>query len=403
MSIKIVPFEELSVADLIVDAIYESGPTGNMRHETLSKLLRCGNRGGFRKVGNHNSLGYVVLYSTLENRDWPDYLDSITGLFTYYGDNKKPGHELHDTARGGNKLLADVFSKIHSSSSQRNEVPPFFIFTKAHGYTPQAVQFRGLAVPGASGVSSTDDLVAIWKSYQGQRFQNYKSLFTILRTSKIPRVWLDEILSGNLLSENCPEEWVVWVHHGQYSPLHAEPTIKIRSLEEQLPQTDLEKEILFCVYEYFKDDYSGFESFSALVAGLLDSRVVVDQVTRRSVDGGRDALGRYRLGLESDPVYVDFALEAKCYCPGHNESPLNTVGVRETSRLISRLRHRQFGILVTTSAVARQAYEEIREDSHPVIIISGRDIAQLLVNKGYNSHVALSNWLELIFPKKLKS
>jgi len=53
------------------------------------------------------------------------------------------------------------------------------------------------------------------------------------------------------------------------------------------------------------------------------------------------------LGPASDPVAVEFALEAKCYAANHG------VGVRETSRLIFRLRHRQFGVLVTTSYLAR--------------------------------------------------
>ena len=57
--------------------------------------------------------------------------------------------------------------------------------------------------------------------------------------------------------------------------------------------------------------------------------------------------------------WQSFALEAKCYAPGHG------VGVRETSRLISRLRYRQFGVLVTTSHLDSQAYQEIREDGHP--------------------------------------
>jgi Restriction endonuclease len=43
------------------------------------------------------------------------------------------------------------------------------------------------------------------------------------------------------------------------------------------------------------------------------------------------------------------------------------VGVKELSRLISRLRHRQFGILVTTSYLGHQAYEELRSDRHPVL------------------------------------
>jgi hypothetical protein len=77
-------------------------------------------------------------------------------------------------------------------------------------------------------------------------------------------------------------------------------------------------------------------------------------VTRPSVDGGRDAIGKYRVGPISDPISLDFALEAKCYGPN------NGVGVKELSRLISRLRHREFGILVTTSFVSQQAYQELR-------------------------------------------
>jgi hypothetical protein len=51
--------------------------------------------------------------------------------------------------------------------------------------------------------------------------------------------------------------------------------------------------------------------------------------TRASIDGGRDAIGRYVLGLDDDLVYVEFALEAKCYSPGMGGTEVNTVGVRE--------------------------------------------------------------------------
>ena len=78
-------------------------------------------------------------------------------------------------------------------------------------------------------------------------------------------------------------------------------------------------------------------------------------------DGGRDAVGEYLLGPHADPVAVEFALEAKCY------APTTGVGVRETSRLISRLRHRQFGVLLTTSHLDAQAHREIREDGHRLL------------------------------------
>jgi len=65
------------------------------------------------------------------------------------------------------------------------------------------------------------------------------------------------------------------------------------------------------------------------------------------------------------------------------------VGVRETSRLISRLRHRQFGVLVTTSHLDNQACKEIREDGRPVVVLAGRDITDILKKSGLNSTTGL--------------
>jgi hypothetical protein len=55
------------------------------------------------------------------------------------------------------------------------------------------------------------------------------------------------------------------------------------------------------------------------------------------------------VGPLADRIALDFALEAKYHAPE------NGVGVKELSRLISRLRRRQFGILVTTSFLGHQA------------------------------------------------
>lgn len=131
---------------------------------------------------------------------------------------------------------------------------------------------------------------------------------------------------------------------------------------------------------------------------MLDGRVILDEITRGVVDGGRDAVGRYLLGLGDDPVYAEFSLEAKCYRPPTNGQRPTSVGVKEVSRLISRIRHRQFGVLVTTSVIARQAYQEVREDRHPIIFICGRDIAQILVDNGYNSPELVQTLLANEFP-----
>jgi hypothetical protein len=95
---------------------------------------------------------------------------------------------------------------------------------------------------------------------------------------------------------------------------------------------------------------------------------------------------------------VDSAREAKCYSPGIEGTEANTVSVREISRLISRLRHRQFGVLITTSAIGRQGYEEVREDRHPIVFIAGKDIIEILIQNGHNSPEIVEAWLLTEFP-----
>lgn len=378
---------DLLKANLIVDAVYESSADGQLSGEPISKLLPgSGNMGGFRVSGRGDRKNWVVLFTTGEDRDWTDSLDLNTGKFIYFGDNKTPGHELHDTRAGGNKVLRHAFARLHDDTEPRADVSPFFIFKKHHTKNgARSVQFKGLAVPGFQGLSATEDLVAVWKSSDGQRFQNYRSTFTILDSPVVPRAWIADLVAGNPNTSNAPKAWREWVATGTYSPLIAEPTTVIRTAEQQTPDTPLKASILESVWTHFQDTPIAFEAFAARIYQMTDSRVVIDEITRGTIDGGRDAIGRYLLGLADDPVYAEFSLEAKCYRPPLSGVTPNTVGVKEVSRLISRIRHRQFGVLVTTSLIARQAYEEVREDRHPILFISGRDIAEILITNGFNT------------------
>ncbi|QTP56321.1 restriction endonuclease [Billgrantia sulfidoxydans] len=393
---RVVPHGVLSSCDLIVDAVYESTHDGQLAGEPISKLLPgTGNMGGFRMAGRGQVRNWVVLYTTGHDSDWPDTLDPSTGLFTYYGDNKRPGHELHDTRKGGNALLRHAFDLVHGDQAPRAGVPPFFVFRKhptEHG--ARSVQFRGLAVPGFPGLSATEDLLGIWKSAEGQRFQNYRAHFTILDVPMVERRWLNDLATGDALTEHAPHAWREWVTKGHYLPLTAEPTTTIRSVAQQTVDTKIKADILTAVWGHFNATPHAFEAFAARVYQMTDTRVVVDEITRGVVDGGRDAVGRYSLGLMSDPVHAEFSLEAKCYRPPvvGDSSPV-TVGVKDVARLISRIRHRQFGVLVTTSVVSKQAYEEVREDRHPIIFISGRDIAEILIKNGYNSRSRVESLL----------
>ena len=405
---KVIDFPRLGAADLMIDAIYESSHDGQLAGEPISKLLPgLGNMGGFRPSGKGVDKNLVALFTTGEDRDWPDTLDLNTGQFIYYGDNKTPGHELHETKKGGNKLLRRVFELLHSDVPRRDKIPPFLIFRKHRTEKgARSVQFKGLAVPGYPGMAPTEDLLALWKTTGGQRFQNYRATFTVLDIASISRGWLEDILAGNANSQHAPDEWRAWVTHGHYQALTSEPTTIIRSELEQTPDTPLKAEILKSVWHRFDHAEEAekrrraftFERFAARVFQMHDQRVIVDEVTRGVVDGGRDAFGRYLLGLATDPIYAEFSLEAKCYQPGIDGMTVNRVGVKEVARLISRIRHRQFGVMVTTSVVHRQAYQEVREDRHPIIFISGRDICDILIHAGYSSQASVTQLLHAEFP-----
>lgn len=113
------------------------------------------------------------------------------------------------------------------------------------------------------------------------------------------------------------------------------------------------------------------------------------EVTRPSRDGGRDALGEYRLGPTQDPVRLQFALEAKCYDPDGGG-----INVRMVSRLISRIKHREFGVFVTTAFIGPQPYQEVREDGHPIIFLVGRDLVEILKRMGLTAPATLAAYLE---------
>ena len=65
------------------------------------------------------------------------------------------------------------------------------------------------------------------------------------------------------------------------------------------------------------------------------------------------------------------------------------------SRLISRIKYRQFGILITTSYVNSNAYKEVIEDGHPILIVTACDIAAILrFNSIYSDNIM--SWLKNI-------
>ena len=233
-----------------------------------------------------------------------------------------------------------------------------------------------------------------------RRFQNYEAYFTILDTGKdaIPKQWLHSLrhCHDNSL-EDAPAVWREFVKHGRdgIKPLQAPKTKVIPSREEQTACDSEEgRQCIIALHDYFQREkfYYGFEACAASIVAMMDSNFVDFQLTRPWRDGGRDALGFYKIsnGFNVNPALrIDCAIEAKCY------EITQGVGVHDMSRLISRIRHRQFGVMVTTGYVHQQAYEEVVNDGHPILIVTARDIARILLNHSINTS-NLREWIESV-------
>ena len=382
-------FSGLAEADLQIDAVYEGGRRGNAGDDPLGPLLKVSNSGGFRYRGNMECFSLIVLTTGMADPDWPDEMNRETGIFTYYGDNKVAGQALHATPRRGNEILRRVFEDAHAGAEGRRRVPPILAFANTGNW--RDVEFLGLMVPGTSELKATEDLVAVWHTTAGKRFQNYRARFTVLDAGVIPRDWINDVITGNDLVKRAPQAWQLWRESGQYRALRSARSLPWRSKIEQQPDDDDGRAMIAAIHAHFAPSPQRFEHFAARLVELLLPDAHDIDVTRPSRDGGRDAIGKLRVGREDISINVDFALEAKCYGPG------NSVGVREISRLISRLRHRQFGVIVTTSHVDQHAYREIKEDQHPIIVVSARDIVRLLRADGRSDRRVVQTWLEMEF------
>jgi Restriction endonuclease AspBHI N-terminal/Restriction endonuclease len=398
-----ISFDDISTSSLHIDVVLKGGAGVGKGYEPLNRIIPgIGNEGGFRPIWSKDKMRVLacVLVTTGKDLDWPDYLDETSGVLTYYGDNRKAGSaDFRKTRKRGNEILENVFDWQQSRDPVvRAKIPPLLIFQKvANGHD---YQFKGLAVPSVNGLGHSECLTAIWKIDEfRQRFLNYRAKMTIINLDTVPRDWLLQIKETESSTGNlAPGPWLDYVKSGKFFPLEGERSKMLRGAEEQVPDPvkhPQEYLVLKALYENL--DAKGragnriFEYCAIQLCRWCDPNIKKLEITRASRDGGRDGIGRYKIGNERSShcfVDVEFYIEAKKYDPWGNG-----VGVGETSRLISRIKNRQFGFLVTTGFVADQAYREILEDGHPVVIMAGIDVARLLIEHDIKTNQSVNDWL----------
>lgn len=120
---NIIDFNKLNKSDLIKDCICKGGDANNLSSEPISKILPVGNQSGIRFAGTSEQPSLVVLYSTFSDIDWPDLING--DLVTYYGDNKEPGREIHETL--GNRLFRGIFNNLHLNRKMKSPQSSYFL------------------------------------------------------------------------------------------------------------------------------------------------------------------------------------------------------------------------------------------------------------------------------------
>lgn len=397
METKRFGYEELDKADLFIDAIYMSPrpATKSIEDDVLSKFLRLPNLGGFRvaKKANKTDIAFVVLYLNKYTPAWPDDFDTETGILTYYGDNIDAGNEIEKTKRRGNLILRQIFDNLAEGGEALNKIPPILLFQKTG--EERDVRFLGLAVPGVPNLHPDEYFSTVWRTQNGIRFPNYVAKFSVIKLEEgfVKKEWLNALRQTNDKAlDLAPSSWKNFTQKGLngIEPLSAPQVIEYPGKSAMLPADEDGKSIIKAIHKkYGKNDSVGFEKFAKKLMYLMDSNFQNINLTRPWKDGGRDAIAEYVIKAPSNKLVVECAMEAKCYDPGKEG-----VAVKQTSRLISRIKHRQFGILITTSYIAKQAYDEVKEDGHPILFCTGKDIATILQQKANVTSKTINEWLE---------
>ena len=396
----------VSKLDLIVDTKYPNYPQPRA-NRSYTDMLGIARGGAIRQVNKSNAsqfegcgrFAYVALSTTFDVNEWPDRLIKQTGDVFFYGDNRDNTKDIDD--RLGNKILTEIFKCTHRNED-RQLIPPILLFETKNkaaekGQDTGYSKFLGLLVPGTVN-EGFDDLVQEWRiNDAGDRFSNYRARFTILNIRTVNREWLRmRVEDPEHSDELAPKEWKDYIERGKngIDPLRAEVGRGPVEKTHQLPDENTpDAKMLQTIVSHYNGDNDGnsygFEVLAAKLVTMFDNNFDNLEITSRSRDGGFDAFGEYKIGPKNHrvPIILNCLIEAKCYARN------NSIGVKQVSRLLSRMKLGDIGIFVTTSFVHDQAYRETIQDDRKILFITGQDIIDLLRVNGVNE-TNLEEWLD---------
>lgn len=326
---------------------------------------------------------------------WHDEFDLDHGHVRYFGDHKPTTMGLPGATAGNRSLLEAARLHSGTTTQERLLAPPLLLFRAVtvrrdgRSIVKGHVEFCGAAI-----IERLEHVVQR-DPETGRSFPNIALDLAVVSGGEIDGIdlrWIDDRRNSELTADEAlrfaPASWKRWVTRGRQAipgMRRRVLTSSVKSIADQQPSPgSVEHEILDTLYHFYDNRKHAFELLAAQVAAevLRDSgaRYKEGWLSRSSGDGGVDFVGRIDMGSARASTPVVVLGQAKCVLP------TSSISAEQVARVVARLRRGWIGVYVTTGSFSKQAQIEIIDDQYPVVLISGRTLAETVRRLAHGNH-----------------
>ena len=350
-----------------------------------------------RGITQYSDQECIIISSTNHIRSdaynpWEDEFNEDIGYIYYYGDNKTADKDPATTT--GNKRLLEQFKLSHSNDPKERAkaIPILFFESKKQGERT----FHGYG---------TVESIKLVTQYSGSNknktyFSNYLFTFCVFSLKKEQEGfnwdWIDARREKDKFAPClAPKEWQEWIKDGDLNKIRRHVYGRsTANKKEQLPTPGSKLDIILQkIYSHYQNNPFGFEYLAKDVTRLLieDSGTICHDgwVTKASGDGGYDYVLRIDIGNHGLSQVRQVVLgQAKCY------ERNNGVSGKDVDRIIARLKRGWLAAFVTTSYFTNATQQEILEDNYPILLITGKQVAEIVNKELYRKNISLDKYLK---------
>ena len=350
-----------------------------------------------RGITQYSDQECIIISSTNHIRSdaynpWEDEFNEDIGYIYYYGDNKTADKDPATTT--GNKRLLEQFKLSHSNDPKERAkaIPILFFESKKQGERT----FHGYG---------TVESIKLVTQYSGSNknktyFSNYLFTFCVFSLKKEQEGfnwdWIDARREKDKFAPClAPNEWQEWIKDGDFNKIRRHVYGRsTANKKEQLPTPGSKLDIILQkIYSHYQNNPFGFEYLAKDVTRLLieDSGTICHDgwVTKASGDGGYDYVLRIDIGNHGLSQVRQVVLgQAKCY------ERNNGVSGKDVDRIIARLKRGWLAAFVTTSYFTNATQQEILEDNYPILLITGKQVAEIVNKELYRKNISLDKYLK---------